>query len=174
MADGDNDESLSFPIEPWEADLARKVAFRFSGDGDPDEIAAELLEHALRIKKRHKSKVKDWKAYLASSLLNRARKLLKPKKRTLGQVLSLDESFAQEPLAAGQGPLEAIEEADELDRLLKLYEELDPKMQQLWDLLLKHGGSTSEVARQLGKQKQAVDYHIQKLRRILTGRGFSS
>lgn len=163
-----NDVVACCSLESWELELARKIAWRFKSSCDPEDIIPELQEHILLIKKRFKKRTKDWKAYLASSLLNRAKRLLRSRKRSILET-PLEEAGACEPLGSATDPAVTVESGGALERLLKLYEELDPQQQQLWDLLVEHQGNTAEVARRLKKNRQAVDYHVQKLRRLISG-----
>jgi hypothetical protein len=59
------------PIEPWEFDLIRKVARAFRTT-EREDLEAELARKTLQLKRKEPTEIRDWKAYLAKFLFNKA------------------------------------------------------------------------------------------------------
>lgn len=174
------DEQDRNGIELWEFDLIRNIASRYARQVDIDELASELCLHLLKFKRRKSSMIADWRAYLAKSLLRRADKIVTSWVRRRERTTSLDAVMAAPSNEEGHLRdirLEELLSADDqdggsLEDLLSMYQGLETKEKRLWDLLVEEGGNTVRVAKRLRKPRKTVDYHIQKLRRFLKGRGF--
>ncbi|MBI5244048.1 MAG: sigma-70 family RNA polymerase sigma factor [Elusimicrobia bacterium] len=159
-------------IEPWELDLIRSIASRYSNQVDPDDLAGELSAFLLRFKGKN-VKMADRKAYLTKSLLRRADRIANAWKRRRDRDVSLESLVSDGDEDIRLENLLSAEDADTtvLDGLLSIYEQLPREQRRLWDLLIEEDGDTAKVARRLGRPRTSVDYHIQKLRRLLGSGG---
>jgi len=171
------DEQDRNGIELWEFALIRKIASRYAGQVDADELASELCLHVLKLKHRKSELIVDWKAYLAKSLLRRADRIVPSWIRRQGRAVSLDTAIAAPAEHMRDIRLEELLSTDDqdgtsFDELISMYQGLGPKEKRLWDLLVEERGNTLRVAKRMRKPRKTVDYHIQKLRRLIKSRGF--
>ncbi|MBI3551586.1 MAG: hypothetical protein HY077_03645 [Elusimicrobia bacterium] len=152
--------------------MAEKIARGFKNVPDPDELISQLQEHVLLVKSRMHRQAVDWKGYLAKSLFNRAKRLLRTPKKRL-EFEPLEEASLQARTVSSRDFLDSLASDEILQGLLKVYGELDPHQQQLWDLLVEHQGNIRSAAKNIRKPQGTIQYQVEKLRKILLERGFS-
>ena len=159
-------------IENWEMELATKIARTYPYFPQWSDLEAELFCKLASLKSKKRKEIKDWKGFLAKSLLNFARDYIRRCK--FGQHLfqsiedlNQNEEFSLEDTIPhpGDSPESGID--------VKLaFESLSPDLQQLWLLLMEESGNQVRVAARLGKPRTTVKYWIDILKRSLTKRGF--
>ncbi len=168
------DERCTPEIEVWEMELVRNVVKKFARQADPDDLESELCAHLLKIKSKKTNAIKDWKTYLALSLLRKAERRIAVWSRRREVLVSLERGMTEGK--EGEIRLEELlsesdrEEGDLQERLLEIYQELSEEQKSLWDLLLEEG-DVAKTARRLGRPRKTVDYHVQKLKRLLESKG---
>jgi DNA-directed RNA polymerase specialized sigma24 family protein len=161
-------------IEPWEFDLIRKVASRFETT-ERQDLEAELARSLFLLKTGTPAHIRNWKAYIAKALLNRASNwirdwrvrqsrnvpLLPPGEEDSGKGFSTEDA------------LFALEAEADIRLALKLVrDKLGPDLHRLWDLLIEEDGNQLAVARRLGMHRNTVRLWIGKIRRVLKQHGF--
>ena len=163
-------------LEPWEMQLAQKIAQRFVRKADPDDLISELQIHILKIKKKEIQGIVDWKSYLARALLRRASELCETWTKRRDETMSL-ESVLSEGEGGGNLKLEDVLSIEEFNDPLsgidpiRVYEELSPYEKQLWDLLIEEEGDITGVAGRLRIPRTTVDYQVRKFRKHLKDMG---
>jgi RNA polymerase sigma factor (sigma-70 family) len=167
-------------LDRWEIELTQSIASRYMGQMGQDDLSSELCLFLIKLKQKKLSVTKNWKAYLAKSLLRRADRIVRSWSNRQKRTISLDALVDVHLSGDGQSEeicLEDIlyekeEDNMQLESLMSAYNELNPEEKKLWDLLIKEEGNISQVAQEIGKPRKTVDYHIQKLRGLLRSKGF--
>lgn len=170
-----HDSRVTENVELWELELARKVALAFRTE-DRAELAAELTRKLAVLKTGDLSHVRDWKAYLAKFLYNKAANWVRDdrarRKREL--LAGSREGRSSEPSVL------APDFSDEAGRhnlrmaLGSVWAELDPELQRLWQVLLEENGNQVAVGRRLGMHRNAIRLRIGRIKRILQKHGMDS
>lgn len=137
-------------ITPQEFDLIAKVARAFR-TAEGDELQAELARRVLDLKTKPISHIRDWKAYLAKFLYNKASDWVRAQRSRERRQLSIDAGDEEEGRASAKEPREQREPDPLLaPALLAVWEELDPNLRRFWEALVEAGGNQSVAARRLG------------------------
>ena len=154
--------------------MIRKVANRFETT-ERQDLEAELARSLVLLKTGTPAHIRNWKAYIAKALLNRASNWLRDwrcrQSRNVPLLPPGEEESAKGFMA--EDALFAREADDDLRLALKLVcDELGPDLLRLWDLLIEENGNQRAVARRLGMHRNTVRLWIGKIRRVLKLHGF--
>ena len=158
------------PVEAWEVVVARQVVRAYRTDHE--ELEAELLKRLLELKATHQPRVRNWKSFLARSLYNAANNFVRDHRLRQTRIWSIGAEQAERQEPYPDSMLVAPEEQIDLRiDLVRLWDELTPRLRALWLLLFYEDGNVSAVAKRLGRPRKTVEYWIQNLRRFLRSRG---
>jgi len=165
--DGSSGEAtpLSPELFEWGREHLKKVAARFP-QRYREELEAELGATLIELKYRPPPGIRNWKAYLATCLSNRATTLINKwrahDQREIGSEL-IPEPF--EPVSSVE---EVTSKEREARRLLsRARRVLDPESYALLKLLADNDGNQSRVARLKGVHRNTIWRRLQKIRRRL-------
>ena len=163
--DGQSDSEASSPrIEKWEFEQVQKVAARFP-EMETRELEAELAVALLELKRRQPPGIRDWKAYLTKSLLNRASTLLKKWRAIRNREISIELRFKDADAFQPAEPSATLPEPS--TNLAAIRGLLDDESCRLLQLLAECRWNQSCVGRRLGKHRNTIRYRLQKIRRTL-------
>jgi DNA-directed RNA polymerase specialized sigma24 family protein len=167
-------ESWHPRIEPWELALVKKVAQRFRTQ-ERDELESELARRLLDLKMHLPSGVRDWKAYLAKLLYNKAANWVRDQRAHEARSASLQEPRKEN--FCETFTLEDVLKSPELPHdarlaFARVWQELGPDLRHVWELLLQERGNQVEVARRLSKHRNTVRLWIREIHRALKRHGF--
>ena len=156
-------------VQEWELELLRKVASAFDTP-DRQELEAELSRKLLELKAKDLSHVRNWPAYLAKFLYNKAsnwvRDMRALKKRTADDPDAL-------PAALELNPEISLDQAAELRlAFAEAWRSLDPKLRRVWAILVEERGNQVRVATRLGVHRNTVRLWMGKIRQILLRQDF--
>jgi RNA polymerase sigma factor (sigma-70 family) len=160
-------------IEPWEQALVRQAAARIRTT-DREELEAELRVHLFRVKRRHKRRARDWRAFLARVLHNKARNWIRDRQHDDRYVTPLtrpEASESEERLIRRHVIYPLGLSLDDRLALAAVREELDPELKRVWDLV-QEGLSQVEIARRLSVHRNTVGAAIRKIQEELKRHGF--
>jgi RNA polymerase sigma factor (sigma-70 family) len=165
--EGSSGESTPFTPElfEWGREQLKKVSARFP-QRYREELQAELGATLIEIKYRPRPGIRNWKAYLATCLSNRAITLVNKWRTHEQRQISpefLEDSF--EPISSSEDLTQKQFEARQL--LSRARRVLDPKSFALLKLLVDNEGNQSRVARLEGVHRNTVGRQLEKIRRIL-------
>jgi DNA-directed RNA polymerase specialized sigma24 family protein len=163
--------STGLNVERWELDLVRMAAARIRTT-DREELVSELTLHLLHVKRDHKSRVRHWRAYLKASLHNRAVNWIRDRQRQQAGVIELDAAGGEdEPrtadLLGGSAP-----GFDSRAAFAAAWEALDPKLQELWEVLIQENGNQTKVAKRLKLHRNTVRFWIRRVQDVMKAHGF--
>lgn len=162
------DRSRPVPgLADWERKLASIVARKFELF-EPEELEAELFLTVIKLKARLPPGIQKWEHYLAKALHNRADDWARDRRAGAKKESALPEQDKE------TAPFFSSKEYD-IDQQLAMsqfWQELDPELKQLWELLEQEKWNQTRVARLLGKHRNTVRSWIHKIRRVLTSHGF--
>lgn len=170
-----DDVPLPPEIEAWELDLVRKVAKAFR-DCEQDELTAELASRLLELKSKPPTGIKNWRAYLAKFLYNKASNIVRNWRLRDSRSISFQqpEEFDDDSI---MGSLDALLAHD--DRPEKLRQEfsgawgsLAPELRELWEVLVEEEGCQGAAAKRLGKHRNTVALWLRQIREVLKAHGF--
>lgn len=156
-------------LDFWEINLAQKVAQAFRTP-DREELAAELARKLLDLKNNPNLAVRNWKAYAAKFLYNKAANWVRDararEKREAGHVIGKEDG----PRTPGQ----PATHEDHTDRAAfgPMWNELSPELRHVWEVLVEEEGSQTRVARRLGKHRNTVRLCIKKILAVAERHGF--
>jgi DNA-directed RNA polymerase specialized sigma24 family protein len=91
--------SARLNVEEWELDVVRMTAARIRTD-DRQELESELTLHLLRIKRKHRFRVRHWRAYLKASMHNRAVNWIRDRQRQQSHRVELDAAAKEDEVCA--------------------------------------------------------------------------
>jgi DNA-directed RNA polymerase specialized sigma24 family protein len=150
-------------LDDWELELIQRATYGFDTK-ERDELAAELMQSALALKKSAPVGVGNWKAYFAKAVYNRAANVVRGWRRRDKRVASLDalEGIRHRPPASIEDNL-AFRQA---------WAELDPELKSLWKVLAEEAGNQARTARRLGVHRNTVRLWTLKIRQVLRKHGF--
>lgn len=166
--DGPGSEGTPFSPElfEWGRDQLKKVAARFP-QRYREELEAELAATLIDVKYRPPSGVRNWKAYLATSLSNRAISLVKKWRANERREISTEFVPGEvEPVSSSEEVTSKQLEARQL--LSRARRVLDAKSYALLKLLAECNGNQSRVARIEGVHRNTIGRQLQNVRRILS------
>ncbi len=156
---------LSPEIFDWGLQHLKKVAVRFP-ERYREELEAELAITLLELKHRPPRGIRNWKAYLATCLYNRALSLVK--KWRARQRWEIITEFVPETIAPSSSfdelKSKQVESRLVLSRARRV---LDAGSYALLKLLADSNGNQSRVARLLGTHRNTIRRRLQRIRRIL-------
>jgi DNA-directed RNA polymerase specialized sigma24 family protein len=157
-------------VEPWEATIVKQVVRAYRTD--EEELEAELLKRLLELKLKHQSRARNWKSFLARSLYNAANNFVRERRARETRTRPLETEEEDQHGSSLDYTFAAPEEPIDLRvDLATLWEEIPPRLRDVWSLLLEEEGNASAVAKRLGRPRKTVEYWIHKLRRFIKDRG---
>jgi DNA-directed RNA polymerase specialized sigma24 family protein len=161
-------------IARWELELISKIAKRFR-TSEGDDLKAELARKLLVLKNTPSSHIRNWHAYVAKFLFNKAANWVR------------DERARQ----LRHGPIEATAETGESMHLFpksefglpgqnedvsiafaQLWRALDPELRRFWQVLAEENGNQVQAARRVGKHRNTARHYMQRIRAIARRHGF--
>jgi DNA-directed RNA polymerase specialized sigma24 family protein len=153
----------------WERKLAFAIARKFELH-ESEELQAELTRTILDLKTRPPPTLRNWKAYLAKALHNRADTWTRRRRATAKKEFTLPD-LDQETASSF-----AAEKGDDDLRLAfaELWRELDPDLQRFWHFLAEEQGNQAKVARRLGRHRNTIRAWIRKIQDLLARHQFSA
>jgi DNA-directed RNA polymerase specialized sigma24 family protein len=136
-------------------------------------MQAELFSRVAEMKSRDLSGIRNWRAFLAQSLYNAAKNIIRHDDavRHHGRALSIDGERNDSSSGLGRKLIAPAEPIESRLHIGRVWAALTPEMRNLAQLLLEEGGKTSGVARRLGRPRKTVAYWIAKLRSVLKKHG---
>jgi DNA-directed RNA polymerase specialized sigma24 family protein len=155
-------------IAPWEYELIAKVARRFR-TSDRNDLEAELARKLLVLKNEKLSNIRNWRAYLAKFLYNKAANWVRDERARQRRKVDIE---AAEESTTSDFLLDTIRRSPEPDNDLRiafapLWNGLDPELKRLWQVLVDEDGNQTRVARRLHKHRNTVRLWIQKIKRTI-------
>lgn len=157
-----------------ELDLAKRIA-KAKCRADSDELESELTLHVARLRRRSRSGIAVWRAYLITALNRRSDKWLEKQRRDRKRTTSLDREVVPDDGQAVtlKDLLPYMETALEDQTALALVrDELDPKFKAVWDALLKTDGKPGQAAKEMKKHRNTLRPMIRQLQDIFKRHGF--
>lgn len=160
-------------IEPQEFELIAKVVRAFRTP-ERDELQAELAKRLLDLKHRAPAGIRDWNAYLAKFLYNKASNWVKSARIRERRQRSLDQPDPQDPSERIREPPEPREtEPGAAMALAQLWEELSPELRQFWTVLLEERGNQSAATARLGMHRNTARAWRSDILKVLNRHGFA-
>lgn len=139
-------------VEDWELCLVKQVCSVFR-TLNRDELEAELERKLWILKTRAPSGVRNWRAYLAKFLYNKAHNFVRDERSrfrreaALAKALSVTQSREEPP-----------------EHSTDLWDALSPEDRELCLQLVELGGNQSRVAERLGIHRNTVRARLQRIR----------
>jgi RNA polymerase sigma factor (sigma-70 family) len=158
--------------EAWELQLVRMTAARFRTT-EREELEAELALHLLRVKRFHRARAEHWKAYLAAALRNKASNWIRDRQRRerdrahLDVPVSDEESPTRADVVAGPEANEDLRAA-----FAALWEELEPRLRDVWEILLQEGGNQVQTAKRLNIHRNTLRSWVGRIQEVAARHGF--
>jgi RNA polymerase sigma factor (sigma-70 family) len=159
-------------VEPWELGLVRMTAARIRTT-DREELVSELTLHLLHVKRKHKSRVRHWRAYLKASLHNRAVNWIRDRQRQQARAIELDVAGGEEEPRMTADLLGSSEPGPDARAAFgAAWEALDPNLQKLWEALIQENGNQTTVAKRLKLHRNTVRVWIRRIQNVMKAHGF--
>ena len=156
-------------IQTWELEMVIKVSRAFRTD-EHDELEAELAGKLVELKYRMPSGIRNWKAYLAKFLYNKASNWVRNSRRRGRLEFSLRRDRG--PMLISKAHSVEEQEHDLRIALAQLRPELHPELRRFWDLLLQKRGNRSKAARQAGIHRNTARLWLLEIQQLLQRHGF--
>jgi DNA-directed RNA polymerase specialized sigma24 family protein len=160
-------------FETWEVGLVERTA-RGIDTNEREELIAELMLHLLQLKRAHQRRARHWKAFLRTSIRNRALNWVRhlQVQRTHMRPFEhadrgLDRPADLEDLLAGPDP-----DLDRQQALVSVQSGLDPRLREFWQALVEENGHQGRAARRLRIHRNTARLWIQRIREQLQRHGF--
>lgn len=170
-----DDVPLPPKIEAWELDLVRKVAQAFR-DCEHDELAAELASRLLELKSNPPIGIRNWRAYLAKFLYNKASNIVRNWRLRDSRSIPFDQpkESDDDPIMSSLDTLLAHDSRPEKLRqeFSGAWESLAPELRELWEVLVEEKGRQGAAAKRLGKHRNTVALWLRQIREVLKAHGF--
>ena len=149
----------------------KRVAEAFR-TAERDELEAELARRLLVLKESPPSDIRNWESYAIKFLYNKASNWVRDNRASDARHAAFADGEEKSLF-----PHEAFLASSDSDRDLQIafagiWEELDPELRFLWEVLLEEGGNQARVARRLGKHRNTVRLWICRIRQLLKRHGF--
>src|SRR5206468_2936296 len=115
--------------------------------------------------------------YLAKFLYNKAANWVRDwraREKKSAFLAEAGEDRGAEALASGAAFRSREENVDLAIVFTKLWNELDPHLRLLWNMLAEEQGNQTQVARRLGKHRNTVRLWVRRIKQILERHGFRS
>jgi DNA-directed RNA polymerase specialized sigma24 family protein len=167
----DGRKSRTKNVESSELEMVRKVTRAFRTE-EPDELEAELARKLVELKRRSPSGIRDWKAYMAKFLYNKASNWVRDRRARQKREAMMELAEYEQHAAAGTSRTPSLDKHDLQIAFAVAWADLDPSLRLLWAILLEEEGNQQAAARRLGKHRNTIRLWISKLRRTLTRHGF--
>jgi DNA-directed RNA polymerase specialized sigma24 family protein len=161
-------------VTPQELGLIAKVARAFRTT-DRDELQADLARRLLDLKRKPRSHIRDWNAYLAKFLYNKASTWVQTQRRLERRVRSLDESDPEntdEPIAEPRDSADT--DSSQSLAFATVWADLGPELQQFWTVLIEEGGNQSKAADRLGIHRNTARKRRARIVEVLKAHGFNA
>jgi len=144
----------------WELEQIRKVAARFRG-GDTEELEGELAAALIALKRRRPSGIRNWRAYLTKSLLNKASSLAAKWRARQGRETSADLYPDTLTPSSFHDADRALESKLEIERVRRI---LDAESLVLLETLAACRENQSRTAHLLGVHRNTIARRLAKVR----------
>lgn len=164
----------SQPIARWELELIGKVVKRFR-TSERDDLQAELARKLLALTVEPPSQVRNWRAYVAKFLLNKAANWVRDERARQhrhGPIENAETAGVPSAPLAAENWGSPEPDAHLSVAFARLWDELDPALKRLWQVLAEERGNQVRAARRLGKHRNTVRHSIRKIRAIARRHGF--
>jgi DNA-directed RNA polymerase specialized sigma24 family protein len=165
---------LGATFEPWERELVQLTARRIRTT-ERDELESELSRHLLRLRDHHPDGIRDWRAFLATSLRNKAVNWIRDQHAREKRLVALDESRKDDDdeTRLFKHVLKSTEPDHDLSIALDgVLRDLDPELRMAWRVLLEENGNQAVVAKRLRKHRNTIRNWIRRIQEILERHGF--
>jgi DNA-directed RNA polymerase specialized sigma24 family protein len=154
-------------VEPWELDLLRKVSAAFRTH-DREELEAELARRLLVLKTGNLRGIRDWKAYVAKFLYNKAANWIRDTRARDRRMATLAEDPGAHIMIGHNTGCE-----DDVPLSVRaVYQDLDPELRRLCQVLVEESGNQVAAARRLGKHRNTIRLWVRKIEQVLQRHGF--
>lgn len=170
----DRETSCRIEVETWELEKIERVANDFDVE-DREELAAELRRKLLDLKRNLPPDIRDWQKYLNKFLYNKASNWVRDWRLRAGKHLPLASSESTDDVESL--PLESLlasaeESPEEIVAFAEVWDDMDPQLKELWEVLAEEGGSQIKAAERLGKHRNTVKAWIKRIKELLSKHGF--
>ena len=153
--------------------MVKKVAARFY-TFDRQDLEAELLRQLLALKLKRPIYVRNWSAYCAKFLLNRASNLIRDSRKRQARTLSLNDWNGDGYISSS--PIMSMCSQDPLDHiaLVEAWKAVPRGLRRIWRALLEENGKQVKTANRIGLHRNTVRLRLQEIRDILASHGYES
>jgi DNA-directed RNA polymerase specialized sigma24 family protein len=159
-------------IDPPEFELIAKVAAAFRTT-EREELRAELANRLLELKSTPNPAIRNWKAYLAKFLYNKASTWVQAQRRRERRVRSFEAPDPDNPDMPIREPRAGGETEPGLPLALAgLWTDLDPELRRFWLVLAEEDGNQSRAARRLKIHRNTARQWRSKIVEALKAHGF--
>jgi RNA polymerase sigma factor (sigma-70 family) len=160
-------------VHSWELEMVNKVSRAFR-TAEPEDLQAELARKLLELKRRMPPNIREWKAYLAKFLYNKASNWVRDSRNRDRRRLALTWEIVEGGSGIfGRGILRSLEKETVVRiALAELLNEFDPEVRELCESLLQENGNQAKVAARLGIHRNTVRLWIRKIRSAANRHGF--
>jgi DNA-binding PucR family transcriptional regulator len=164
--------STTLNIERWEQDLVRLTAARIRTT-DREELEAELSSHLLHVKRRHRRRVRHWKAYLRTALENRAKNWIRDSQQNSSGMVSLDApEGSDESLSLVDRMVSSEPGPDAGAAIAAAWQGMAPELRKLWQVLLEENGNQTRAAARMKMHRNTMRIWTRRIQKILNAHGF--
>ncbi len=172
MAGGD-DPGPSGSFEPWELALVRAVA-RTIRTTERDDLESVLAVHLLGLKARFATTARDWRAFAARALRNKAANWIRDRQLAERKFLALDDLFldCDEGRPASDAAASVDVATDTREAIRWVWDNLDQDLQEAWTVLVEEDGNQIRAAARLRIHRNTLRLWIRKIRDTLKCHGF--
>jgi len=159
-------------IEPQEFELIAKVAQAFRTT-EREELQAELARRLLDLKRNLNPAIRNWNAYRAKFLYNKASDWVDAERRRERRTPSLDAAATDDSARRIPEPREKEKGAPTLPlALTDLWGQLGPELKRFWIVLAEEDGNQSKAARRLNIHRNTARQWRSRILQILERHGF--
>ena len=159
-------------VQEWELEMIKKVAQAFRTD-DRADLEAELARKLLMLKENRPSHIRNWKAYLAKFLYNKAANWVRDRRARERKRIqpSWPGETGDELDVLGDRALFTASERDLSIAFREAWDELDDDLRRFWQVLAEEKGNQARTARRIGKHRNTVRLWIRKIKETLDRHG---
>jgi RNA polymerase sigma factor (sigma-70 family) len=171
VADGGPAEQSGL-LEPWEIALVHTVTAAIR-TAERDDLESDLAIHLLRIKARWAGKARNWRAFAATALRNKAKNWIRDRQVAERKFASLDDVQDEQPRRESleRSARESIDQ-DVCIAVRAVWDRLDESLKRCWNVLLEENGNQIRAAQRLGVHRNTVRLWIGRIRNELQRHGF--
>ena len=157
-----------------ELKLLKKVARQFRTQ-DREYLETELLRKLAELKSKPKRHVRQWRNYLWTTLRNHAANFMRDRPMIHKTHLDPVESGAQDPEQDHASGIVLPSLEPSLDRQVsfsEVWQELDPDLRLLCELIEEKDGNQVAIARRLRKHRNTIRLWIGRIRKVFKRHGY--